>query len=233
MNYYICKYSYKYLSEIGNIFYYNDFLECKTNLNMISIGCGPCTDLMGIGQYLKDTGKNTTLNYVGIDLNQSWDYVHAFLKENYDGGRMNFLYEDIFQLFNEYDFRDYCDILSLQYLLSDMVKYNNHGEMINFIDELVVNVIMNMKENSIIIINDINHCKSRNYYENILSKMDEMNIDYECYRYHYDNSARPNHYHYGIEYDNNDLICNVPQNIIDKYNPWMFCSSAQLIIVRK
>lgn len=233
MNYYVCKYSYKYLSEIGNIFYLNNFIEQKQKINIISIGCGPCTDLMGINQYIDNNELDVKLKYRGIDLNENWKYIHSFIKNDLEEHDIKFLYDDVFNVFNRRNNIGSYDILFLQYLISDMIKYNDTDNMRIFIDNLVKKIILYMPVGSLIIINDINHKKARDYYELILNKMNQEGIIYECERLHFDNSARLNHYNYGLEYDDNDLICNVPIEIQMEYNPWMFCSSAQLIIKRR
>lgn len=233
MNYYVCKYSYKYLSEIANIFYRNDFIDSKEQVNIISIGCGPCTDLMGIEQYIDNNSLDIKIKYRGIDLNDNWKYIHRFIKRDLNEYDIKFLYDDVFNVFNTSKKIGKYDILFLQYLISDMVKYNDENTMNLFIDNLVNKIIFNMPIGSLVIINDINHNSARKYYEIILNKMWQEGIRYNCDRLHFNNSARANHYNYGCEYDDNDLVCNVPEEIQMNYNPWMFCSSAQLIIKRR
>lgn len=232
MNYYVCKYGYKYSSEIANIFFYNNLIDDKDNINMISIGCGPCTDLLGVNEYIKNSGLEIELRYFGIDLNKKWKFVHEYIENNFNEIKTEFIYEDAFNVFEELNSVEKCDILFLQYLLSDMVKHYNADEMDDFVEDLVDIIIGNMERGSYVIINDINHCDTRKYFERVLQKMNRNNINYKCAKLHYDNSARATHYNYGEEYADNDLVCNVPENIQLNYNPWMFCSSAQLIIKR-
>ncbi|EPB8152961.1 hypothetical protein PTM93_02945 [Clostridium perfringens] len=233
INYYVCKYSYKYLSEIGNIFYRQNFINEREKLNIISIGCGPCTDLMGIKQYIENNDLTITLKYLGIDLNENWKDIHKFIKSDFKEEDIDFIYDDVFNVFNKEDNIGNYDILFLQYLISDMIKYNDNDSMNTFIDNLVEKIISHMPVGSLIIINDINLQDVRIYFELILKKMSEKNFEYKYERLHFDNYARPTHYHYGSEYCDNDLICNIPVEIQEKYNPWMFCSSSQLIIKRR
>lgn len=230
LNFYVCKYSYKYASEIGNIFFAEDLIDEMESINIVSLGCGPCTDLMGVMGYLNMQDIDCRINYLGFDLNEKWKPINDYLSNNYKNGSFDICYQDIFEHFKNGGTIPCINILFLQYFLSDMKKYNDDDSMEEFIDKLIDNCICKMSPGSLIIINDINYCDTRKYFEMLLQHMDDREISYEYARMHFNNSGRSNHYNYGEEYSDNDLIFNIPQNIVYGFNPWTFCSSAQLIV---
>ena len=235
-NYYCCKYIYKYSSEIQYLFeshYTLSELEC---MRVISIGCGPCTDLVGVLNFIKTSELDIPIEYTGIDLNDIWSNVHNLISSNNnDMINSRFIYDDIFNLVHndllKNDIRP--NILIFQYVLSDMRKYNTDKEIKSFIDKLIKSIVINLEDNSYIILNDINHCDTRQYFEYMLEKIKSNNIEIQWHRHHFRNNARPYHYDYGEEYESNDLTSVIPNDILDTYNPWTFCSSAQLIIRKK
>ena len=55
MDFYVCKYAHKYTSELIYAFLMLRDLCSKRHLNVLSIGCGPCTDLLAL-DYLVNEG---------------------------------------------------------------------------------------------------------------------------------------------------------------------------------
>lgn len=77
-NYYVCKYSLKYASEMYYALSGLENLASAQKLNVFSIGCGPCTDLFALN-YLSENGdyKYEKLNYIGVDiLRETWGKIH-------------------------------------------------------------------------------------------------------------------------------------------------------------
>lgn len=227
--FYVCKYMYKYSSEIEHAFNAYRLLDDKDYLNILSIGCGPCTDLVGIKKATHN--KNINLKYVGVDLNKKWRDIHCFIQNNNNSMKIKFIYKDIFKLLNKNESIDF-NVLTLQYVLSDMVKYNNYQNMMRFIEELIDFVIIKMEKESLIIINDINYYNTRKYFTALLDRMNDKGLNYKYYELHFSHDSK-SYYHYGDEYEANYITSTVPIDIQQKYNPWMFCSSAQLIIKKE
>lgn len=67
-DFYMCKYSYRYTSEIIYALEWMPSLSSEKNLKVLSFGCGPCTDLFAI-DYLRVSGKlrYQILDYRGVD----------------------------------------------------------------------------------------------------------------------------------------------------------------------
>lgn len=232
VNYYLCKYIYKYSSEIKYLFQSHHTLKELDNIKVLSIGCGPCTDLFGILESIQNDKQNKFLEYTGIDLNNKWEHIHNYISLN-NNEKMNakFIYDDIFNIINSDKFKEEINpnIIIFQYVLSDIIKYNEPIEIKNFIDKLINESIPKLEDNSFIIFNDINHIDTRKYFDYMLQNIKTRG---QYAKHHFRHNIN-NYYRYGREYNRNDVLFDIPNHISDRYNPWTFCSSSQLIIRKK
>lgn len=235
VNYYVCKYSYKYSSEIEAIFKNIEEIQEIKRYNIMSIGCGPCTDLFGIMNNIETNKLNKEVQYLGVDLNEIWKPVHNRIKELEAGKTLKtrFVYSDVFNVISKLKINEDTwkpNILIFQYVISDMVKYNTKQEILQFIDRIIDYIIDYMPKNSFIILNDINHnTQARNYYEYMYDCVYKRYKNTTCWKYHFNNDNR-HYYRYGERYNYNETSINIPTHINETYNPWRFCSSAQMII---
>ena len=77
--YYVCRYSYKYCSEI--IYALNMIDPSKyPYFNILSLGCGGAADLMAF-DYCTDSDDD--IYYHGVDINTYWDDIHSKISEIY------------------------------------------------------------------------------------------------------------------------------------------------------
>lgn len=105
-SFYACKYAYKYSSEIDRLF--SSLKTWKTHpfLNILSIGCGPCTELIGIIRSVKKCQFGGKIDYVGFDINPIWVPIHEFYKQKSNvavkGIGLRYFYQDVYKsgLFN-------------------------------------------------------------------------------------------------------------------------------------
>lgn len=233
MDFYVCKYAHKYTSELYYAFDRLSDASTKRRLRVLSIGCGPCTDLLALNM-LQRHGKYCfdTIEYRGIELNTAiWENVLQDLGEICPEG-----YD--FQIANV----DACthmealladawrpDIISLQYVFSDMQKSCSAVIIDRFIASLA-RYFDTCEDGSYLVCNDINLTTDRggaiNHFDRLLVRIQATN----SYRKnHFDNSNRPRHFEYGDEYPRNALICQ-PPNTVRWSDPYLSCSSAQLIV---
>ena len=80
---YVCNFACRYASELIYPLQKQDLLARKQKLNVLSIGCGPCTDLLAI-DYLKQKKifMFDTLCYVGVDkYSDKWHVIHDYLNK--------------------------------------------------------------------------------------------------------------------------------------------------------
>ena len=243
-DYYVCKYSFKYTSEIIYALRQNEvsYLQDKSKLNVLSIGCGPCTDLFAL-DYLRNTEKYNfdKLKYIGVDLlPQPWKRLHNEIKGYYANDPdiiTGFAYSNInnvIPILIDKEFK--ADLIIMNYLLSDFHKYGG-GEksVLDFLNNLVY-YINKICPDTAIVINDINLACSlgggRDYFDMLYWKL--TCSGFHCCQLHFKNSVRGNQYNYGGQYFSNDLLFD-PRFVNDYYSfdPYKSCASAQIIIYKE
>jgi len=235
--YYVCRYIYKYSSEVEYLINNIDELSQLPELNIVSIGCGPATELFGFLNYMKRNNDQRHLHFRGFDLNNIWNNIHKQIKlitQDDNRLKLDFFYYDVFDIFDQIERRGVSNspnILFLQYLISDMDAHNYDVE--SFIDRLGKLMFSKMPLNSFLMINDINHNKqARDYFEYMCKTFSQMH-SISAYRFHFENRNKEWFYAYGRRHPSNDITTSIPDHVRCKYNPWDFCSSAQLVIRKR
>lgn len=235
---YYCKYAYKYASEI--VYGLKQFADIrnKKTLKIMSVGCGPCTELAAV-EFLRNQGilNYDRLQYRGIDpLESVWKSIWNDVENYFGDDEIEFWPNDILQLV-DIIVRDRWvpDVIIFQYVFSDMYKHSDEGEIVQFIDKLAA-FLNSYEEKSIYILcNDINLGVSwgggREFFDILASRIQSPKI---IERRHFDNINRDWHYEYGTEYNSNALIFNDISNEIRRaYNPFDSCASAQILIKKE
>jgi len=232
-NFYTCKYSHKYTSELIYALEQLKDLQRKRHLRVMSIGCGPCTDLFAL-DFLNEEMiyRFQTLEYRGIDIAKNvWKHIHRQIKKQSDDiYKINFYYEDITCLIDTIIEVNWIpDLIVFQYVFSDMEKHCDRKELRMFLTKIASFINNEMDDNTYIVLNDINLSTrmggGREHFDALL----QMIPDSEYRQYHFNNSNRSNHFHYGIEYETNKSILAPSENLRD-YEPFDSCASAQLIV---
>lgn len=206
---YYCKYAYKYASEI--VYGLRCFADIrdKKELKIMSVGCGPCTELAAV-DYLKkqDILNYEKLQYRGIDpLENVWKYIWNDIREYYGDG-IQFYPQNILQLVDIIVKHNWVpDVLIFQYVFSDMYKNSTEQEITQFINKLA-DFLNSYEEKPIYILcNDINLTKfkggGREFFDILESKISDPKI---VKRKHFDNINKERHYEYGEQYNSNGLV---------------------------
>lgn len=119
---YYCKYAYKYASEI--VYGLEQFIDIqnKKKLKVMSVGCGPCTELAAI-DYLRQIGmlKYDELEYRGIDpLENVWGQIWNDIRE-YFGKEIRFFSNNVLELVDVIIKHNWVpDLIIFQYVFSDL-----------------------------------------------------------------------------------------------------------------
>lgn len=232
-NFYVCKYSFKYTSEMVNALMQCSPLKKTSSINVLSFGCGPCTDLFAL-DYLRNINKLTynKISYAGVDLlKEQWGKIHEQIKMYMSPDKVKFLYKDAAALLDTIiTYKWTPNLIILQYFFSDFHKHSGRSQVISFIYKLV-NYINKRCNNTFIIINDINlNCArdgGRDYFDIFFNKLRPTDVR----RLHFNNSNRQNHYYYGKEYDNNKIFFDIEK--FESYDPFDSCSSAQMLMYKE
>lgn len=237
--YYVCKYAFKYTSEMIYALDGIDKLLRADNLNVLSIGCGPCTDLFAF-DYLRESGKYrfNKLEYVGVEPLDAWREIQEQIQIQCCKTNMKTYFkhnriQDFLPILTKDRYKS--DVIIMNYFLSDFRKYGGENSVIDFLRKIVY-YIVNVSPDAVIIINDINlDCSrggGRDYFDTLFDILQMKG--FKCVRRHFNNSNKPNHFDYGDEYSSNELI--FTNELIFKYNyyePYSSCSSAQIIIYKE
>jgi hypothetical protein len=147
-------------------------LTSFSEFNILSLGCGSCADLFGINNFLTEQSREISVKYMGVDSNPKWKPTQDKIKEIFPTYDISFEQIDVFDfLDNIPEYFTPPNILILQYLLNELIKCNDTAKMDEFVEKLVDEVINKMPDDSVIILNDINHYSVRNWFSRLHSEI--------------------------------------------------------------
>lgn len=157
---YIFRYSNRYASEIYYIMNHFDLLSdfsSEQQINVLSIGCGPATEVIALECLSKEQGKN--INYIGFDMNPVWHITQSIMKDvlkDFSSCTVDFYN---MKLTSNCSLLEHTHILILNYVVSDIYKHSDDPSVgvTAFLGE-VQQMFECMPDNSYIIINDVNSC---------------------------------------------------------------------------
>lgn len=156
--YYVLRFFNRFASEISHLIdlFVPHINKTITDIYIVSLGCGPGTEIYGFLKSLNDTHPNIKLHYEGHDLEKSGETVQNISKRCLSNmnHNINFYSTDMFADFHGFN-NDYINFLILNYVLSDAVKYLTKEQKTNFIDNIVGFIIDNNVRN--VIFNDIKY----------------------------------------------------------------------------
>lgn len=232
INRYVCTFSYQYTSEICYALNKLKNLKEYKELNVLSLGCGACADLMALEKML--TGVR--INYCGIDKNKLWKPVHEKIK-NYCDNNCNIKVDldctkDVLKFVEERERKGF-DIVIMSYFVSHFRITRQEKSIKNFYNNLYTNVIKQKNKNMpcFIIINDVNSCnclRENIGKETIINILDTNKKSYTPIRKYFNYPTDKYIYPYGEAYNHNKTI-KVPKHI-QKYIHQGTCRSAQLLV---
>lgn len=157
---YIFRYSNRYASEIYYIMNYFRVLEqfsSNQNINVLSIGCDPATEVIALECLSKEQGKN--ISCTGFDMNLVWHITQSIMKDvlkDFSSCTVDFCN---MELTSDNSLIKNTNILILNYIVSDIYKHSDNPSsgVTDFLSE-VQKMFERMPDNSYIIINDVNSC---------------------------------------------------------------------------
>ena len=204
---------------------YSSVLNHFDGYNLLSIGCGPSTDLVSIDYYNQVSGKTKLIKYVGIDIEKTWEEIHKniekFPLEKNNISQFEIHYKNAMDFFRN---QCICDtninIIILNYLISSFIADKN-TDKINELFYCIANFISKNKiKNCLIIINDVNYyLRGINSFKNILQTLNENSISIFSHKQKYFSGDI-----FGENYNNSKTVFGHPVFISNA------CTSAQLLI---
>ena len=161
-DFYVCDYSFKYASEYLHMLNATHALDSLRRYYIISIGCGPCTDLIAFEKYNYEMGQDKKIRYLGVDLNEGWSKIHNEISHYCESEaeqdiKTGFFYDDTSRLPDDINLSK-VNILSLQYVVSSIFQSGGATAVQSFFTTLVQKIVLKRNPNKpfIIFINDVN-----------------------------------------------------------------------------
>lgn len=221
--YYLCRYSYKYCSEI--IYALNNInLNRYRYFNILSLGCGSAADLMAF-DYCCD--KDEEIAYHGVDINTYWDNIHSKISELYPCAYFstNFnVKRDIPKLRNES-----YNVVIIEYLISYL--YSRFSSVVsNLFDDIIEYIVSNKPHDSpmLIIINDVDSINTgRDAFKRLAEKLEDLEYDITVQKFRFKSDA---YYSGSTQYPSNQNLFECVWEFQQKYCVPLSCESAQMII---
>lgn len=230
LDHYVCRYSYKYCSEILYALETVDLSRYPV-FNILSLGCGGATDLMAF-DYLS---LPQPLAYLGLDKNPYWARIHAQIAGYFSAGgvpaRVQFSQDtDVLRYFDNTSVTN-CNILIVEYLLSFFYAQIGRVGTIQWFRALVRNVVAQKMPSSpfLVIFNDVDSRNTgRDTFPAFRSIVEEagLHVNFErrmCFK--------PDSYYADAQhYPSRRNQFQLPSFVKDNYTPAINCESAQLIL---
>lgn len=221
--YYLCRYSYKYCSEI--IYALNNInLNRYRYFNILSLGYGGAADLMAF-DYCCD--KDEEIAYHGVDINTYWDNIHSKISELYPCAYFstNFnVKRDIPKLRNES-----YNVVIIEYLISYL--YSRFSSVVsNLFDDIIEYIVSNKPHDSpmLIIINDVDSINTgRDTFKRLAEKLEDLEYDITVQKFRFKSDA---YYSGSTQYPSNQNLFECVWEFQQKYCVPLSCESAQMII---
>ncbi len=242
-DFYTCKYSFRYTSEIIYALKRMKYLMTLDHFKVLSFGCGPCTDLFAI-DYLHEKGKISydSLEYRGIDYSRDvWENIHRDIKhfEN-DSRHIYFYYQNACDVIHDIADGTWTpNLIVFQYVFSDMYKHTGDEKLSEFINVFAQYFNNTVQAKAYILLNDVNlgtaYGGGREYFDQLSAKL--SNVSVRKGRFCNDNAF--GYYDRGYPYgDNSDGEFPHNANCFDfahygKYSPFNTCASAQMLIYKR
>lgn len=170
---YVLRYLNRYASEIYRIFSKTKFIQRK-NINMISLGCGPATELIGFQAAYHSATPEGILNYYGYDANNIWSNCQNILSNIYSKiPNVNCYFSTNYIYFSDPLIQN-TDLFILNYVISHVHKhvnstntYDREKTVTDFLNNTITPIFDRMPSGSILLINDTNSWNlGRNQIEN-------------------------------------------------------------------
>lgn len=240
-DFYTCKYSCRYTSEIMYALERCLDLHNLEDIKVLSFGCGPCTDLFAIDALREANILNfNRIEYRGVDYSKDvWHWIHKDIKRFQNSNcSIKFYYEDACDLIHTITSGKWIpNLIVFQYVFSDMQKHSDIEDINDFITTFAKYYNTKVQPNTYIILNDINlGCEyggGREFFDGLQRKLDKS--VYRKGRFCNDNSTSeyyPRGYSYGDDSDGEfpDNVNRFDWTPWSAYSPFDTCASAQMII---
>jgi len=248
MIYYYCeRYSHKHA---GAIFTLLEQISSRLpdNPRILSVGCGPCTDLFGFEAYYIKYKPKSMIEYHGLEKSMLWNEFNRFIIQHgkkYKLARVEVMYLDAIYKFHKIEDIMRCEkpnIISFQYVLPDMAKYYNVAFVNRFAENFVVKALEKLPKSTMIIFNDTNvtqqntlrnpeEVKGREILDYLVRKF-WFNCNIAVLKYYFPYNSDPSLCFGGVHSKCEIDTESVPEDFKNYFEMWNQYRSAQLVLVK-
>lgn len=223
--YYVLKHTYRFGAEV---FFEmnrlrNDLINWQ-DIYIASIGCGPCTELFGTLSFWRTLGKlDTTFHFRGFDTEPLWSPLMNQVMTYFPATVAQAIPQDVFLHYNQT--RERVDIIILNYMLSDMKKFNG-GQFAGFLANLITYI--EQTQPRYLLVNDIYLRDSLAASKELIKIVKQSGLSCKMggLQYHYYN---PSIGKWGQPVAKQPFAMS-NANIVSKYDPFPEVNSIQTII---
>lgn len=223
MHYYLCRYSYKYCSEIIYALEKID-LSRYPYFNILSLGCGGAADLMAF-DYCSNSDDG--IYYHGVDINTYWNDIHTKISEIYPHASFTTGF-DVTRNIPTLSNASY-NVVIIEYLISYL--YSRGSSVVSdLFDDLIEYVISNKPQDTpmLIIINDVDSVNTgRDTFMQLAKKLERAGYDITIQKLRFKNDS---YYSDSIKYSSNQNKFDCSWEFQQNYCVALRCEAAQLII---
>lgn len=231
---YVCHYLFRFFIEMRLL--YREVKPLNSSVNVLSLGCGPCSELFPLVEVLEKEYEEYSINFMGIDLSDKWklfhDEIDRLVTAHQKPINTRFVIGDVQIVLNHLNEVEF-DIIVLNYFLSDFMKSPNGSITVRGLSQLIYDkIISRMRIGSFVLINDINHNDTRNCFDMLISAIERYKV-VKKYRFEKPISVLQK---YTIYYNNRgNKTIKIPKKYLSEgfqqaYSPRTDCSSAQVLV---
>ena len=223
--YYTLKHCYRFGAEV---FYEinrlkNDIVNWQ-EINITSIGCGPCSELFGALSFWRTIGKDDVdFHFRGFDTEPLWQPVMNQVQASFQAADVQTFGQDVFAYYGQS--REPVDVIILNYMLSDMMKFH-FGQYDQFLNNLIV--LIRQKQPRYLLVNDVYLLVSVGATNKMLRFMKNANLNYKQAKLQYHN-FHPYIGQFGKQVPKQPFVMS-DASIVHKYAPFPETNSIQTYI---
>ena len=223
---YVLKHCYRFGAEIFYEFHKlrND-LSHLNEIFVLSIGCGPCTELFGAMSLWRILGKqDETFHYRGFDTEAIWLPLMNKACSSFTTADAKPFHEDAFLHYQAS--QEQVDVIVLNYMLSDMFKFHLDlfGKFLENLSELIRH-----KQPRYLFINDVYLLDSVGASNRLLRHLKNNGLEFKYVKLQY-HSFHPYIGNYGRRIAQQPYVMSDAE-IVSKYEPFSEVNSIQTLIV--
>ncbi len=232
INFYVCDYTAKYASEMLYLMRRSEALSTIEKYHVLSLGCGACPDLIALERFCQESSQKKRISYLGIDVNERWKHIHEqiSLYKSPIVEKTSFKYCDVIS--DELNIAD-ANVVILQYIISHFYNTDQILQINDFFKKLIKGIVRNKQEYSpmVILINDVNSFRrGRDFFIDLVDDLQKSDFHGTYRKFYFDRNIVNSAQRYGIKHTSENVIFEIPEEYENIYQPWHFCSSAQLLI---